>query len=467
MEDERLFNRQYLIGDRYVTLPWKKHSLGPFCVSVHPNLDMTAGKGENSEVLILGYIFDAHDPDSDMPQIADLLVQLKSYEELERVTSRYTGRYLILMKRGNEVRLYPDAVGQRSCCYGHGWAGSQPGLIGIMTEIRKGTSEAAFLSRPHSLSWPGTATPFEGIAMLRPNHYLDLVAMRSTRFWPKKPVVRQDVYEAAEKIVRLISTGMTNAHRRYKLWLALTAGHDSRVIFASTKELHGDMEFFIIRDEKTPPPDVAIPPRLCAAYGLAFHVYPYVKPDREWLALYDTNVCHMVWGPSRKKSKTYDLLPPDVMVVKGNVAFAGRATLYRDGYRYKKITPELLSSLLGYRGNPVAEGEFHNWLDDFPQGFDDNLLDIFCLENRGGAWGSMECTGSDTNYQVFSPYNCRDVIENQLSVDRSYCVYPHRLNHVMADLKAPEISHIPMNPKTLNKRIWHKILYIKKCVLRK
>jgi hypothetical protein len=79
----------------------------------------------------------------------------------------------------------------------------------------------------------------------------------------------------------------------------------------------------------------------------------------------------------------------------------------------------------------------------------------------------MECTGSDTNYQVFSPYNCRDVIENQLSVDRAYCVYPHRLNHIMADLRCPEISHIPMNPKTLDRRIWHRILYLKKVILRK
>ena len=467
MEDERLFNRQYLIGDRHVDLPWKKYAFGPFRVSAHPGLDVMAGKSGDDETMVLGYIFDARDPGADAPGILHRLHALPDFEALERGTSRYCGRYVILAKRGGEFRLYPDAVGQRSCCYGHGWAGSQPGLIGLMAEIRKGAAEHVFFSRPHSLSWPGTATPFEDITMLRPNHYLDLVAMRSTRFWPKTPIVRQDVYEAAEKIVRLISTGMAGAHKRYKLWLALTAGHDSRVIFTSTKELHRDMEFFIVRDENTPPPDVAIPPRLCSAYNLAFRAYPYVNPDREWLALYDTNVCHMVWGPSRKKSKTYDLLPPNIMVVKGNVPYAGRATLYRDGYRYKKITPELLSRLVGYRGNPVAEGEFHNWLDDFPQGFDDNLLDIFCLENQGGAWGSMECTGSDTNYQVFSPYNCRDVIENQLSVDRSYCVYPHRLNHVMADLKAPEISHIPMNPKALDKRIWHKILYIKKCILRK
>lgn len=467
MEDERLFNRQYLIGDRHVDLPWKKYAFGPFRVSVHPNLDMTAGKNENAEVLILGYIFDAHDPDSDMQRIADFLVRRKSYEELEHAMSRYTGRYVVLMKRGNEVRLYPDAVGQRSCCYGYGWAGSQPGLIGLMAEIRKGSAEHVFFSRPHSLSWPGTATPFEDITMLRPNHYLDLAAMRSTRFWPKTPIVRQDVYEAAEKIVRLISTGMAGAHKRYKLWLALTAGHDSRVIFTSTKELHRDMEFFIVRDENTPPPDVAIPPRLCSAYNLAFRAYPYVNPDREWLALYDTNVCHMVWGPSRKKSKTYDLLPPNIMVVKGHVPSAGRATLYQDGYRYKNITPELLSSLLGYRGNPVAAKEFGNWLDAFPGGFEENLLDIFCLENRGGAWGSMECTGSDTNYQVFSPYNCRDVIENQLSVDRAYCIHPHRLNHIMADLRCPEISHIPMNPKTWTRRIWGRGQYIKKCILRK
>jgi hypothetical protein len=467
LDDPRLFNRQFLIGERPIGLPWKIHDVGPLRVSAHPNLDVTAGRRGDIEVMVLGYAFDTRDPETGMPGIVGHLLSQNDYEQLERALSRYCGRYVVIAKRGRAIRLYPDAVGQRSCFYGQGWAGSQPGLIGLMTEIRKGPWEDVFLSHRRDLSWPGTATPYEGIRMLRPNHYLDLVSMRSVRFWPMGPFRRLDVREAAENVVRLISAGMAGAHKRYRLYLALTAGHDSRVIFTSSREIHKDMRFFLIRDENTPPADVSIPPRLCAAYGLSFDLHPYIKPDREWLDLYDTNVCSMVWGDSRKKSKTYDLFAPDAMIVKGHVPSAGRATLYRDGYRYRKITPERLSEILRFPRNPVAVREFGDWLRTFPDGFEENLLDIYCLENRGGAWGSMECTGSDTNFQVFSPYNCRDVIENQLGFDRSYCVYPHRFNHIMADLKCPEISNIPMNPKTLGTKIVDKTWYYMKWVLRK
>lgn len=462
-----VFNHQYLIGERPIGLPWKIHDVGALRVSSHPNLDVTAARRGEAEIMILGYAFDTRDPDAEMQGIAGHLLEQRDFEGLEKALARYCGRYVVIVRQGDDIRLYPDAVGQRSCVYGGGWAASQPGLIGLMTEIRKGPWEDVFLSHRRGLSWPGTVTPYEGIRMLRPNHYLDLVTMRSVRFWPKEPVRRRDVREAAENVVRLIAAGMANAHKRYKLHLALTAGHDSRVIFTSSREIHEDMRFFLIGDEHTPPEDVAIAPRLCAAYGLPFDLYPCVRADREWLELYDTNVSRMVWGDSRKKSRTYNLFPADAMIVKGHVPYAGRATLYRDGYRYRKITPQILSEVLGYPRNPVAIQELGEWLRTFPEGFDENLLDFCCLENRGGAWLSMECTGSDTNFQVFSPYNCRDVIENQLGFDRSFCVYPHRFNHIMADLRCPEISHIPTNPKTLRRKVKDKIRYCKKRLLRK
>jgi len=450
--EKYLYNRQYIIGSRFPDnfQGWKKENIGELCILAHRNLEIIKKAKADTEIIILGYIFDGKNKDNDKKGIITELSLSKTFRELEDRFEYLAGRYLIIAKINDKIRIYPDAAGQRSCFYGCGWIASQPDLIAEIEKLkinRKKTGE--FLSHKTANAWIGTITPYDEINMLLPNHYLDINDFKPKRFWPVDKPKEIDVNSGLKIIVEALGNIIKNASKRHKLWLAFSGGYDSRIIFTSSRDLHDKIDYFVIRDENTPAYDIEIPKKICSVYGLDFRIIDYVKPDREWLELYDRNVCKLIWGLSRKKSKTYNNFPNDIMILKGHISTVGRALYYQNGYIYKKITPKLISRFMNYKNNRIALDEIKRWFDEFPYKHNNTLtMDFALMELSLGSWQSMECLGSETNYCVFSPYNCRKIIETLLAINKKYKIYPHRLYHLMSDLTCPEIKEIPMNQES-------------------
>src|SRR5215467_12672235 len=113
-----LYNRQFIAGPRPFSpiQSWRSEKFSSHLyVNCHPNLTITRASTDDKEILCLGHILDSYKPalhNSDI--LRNILSLAETFADFEKSTWPLGGRWLIFIRIGNQVRLYPDAGGLRS-----------------------------------------------------------------------------------------------------------------------------------------------------------------------------------------------------------------------------------------------------------------------------------------------------------------------------------------------------------------
>lgn len=433
---------------------WKRiDGPGNVRLACHPGLPSAMAVGRSLSLLCLGDVFDPFAADKTTDEIVrQLVADADSFQRLEQQSAALGGRWVMLASIGGQTRLYPDACGLRSVFYyrapetGAVWLASQPGMLARELGIARNDSRArAFLQSPRNASWPGYITAYDGIHQLWPNHYLDLASGEQIRFWPTGPIAAQTLDAAAERMMTILPGILLSASRRRHLSFALTGGYDSRLLFAVSRPLHREMDFYVVTSPGSAPHDLSIPRRLAKLAGVPLRVIR-AKPCQPATAeLFRRNVDDLYLDPARASIRSFESIPEDSFYVSGNVAEVGRCFYYRNGRLPENPTVDTLCRVSEHEGNPVAREVFAGWLEDVPRDIGTHLLDLFYWEHRLGAWLSSAFTGFDTFRDVLAPFNCRDLLVSMLGVDITYRCEPYQLFREVCRRTFPEVLEIPFN----------------------
>ena len=110
-------------------------------------------------------------------------------------------------------------------------------------------------------AWVGTRTGYKNCFHLLPNHYLDVSRSEQIRFYPLNSLPRKETNEIIETASLILQRIMNAINNRYKVTFALTAGWDSRVLLAASKDVSPKMEYYVDKKGILPEdhPDVWIP----------------------------------------------------------------------------------------------------------------------------------------------------------------------------------------------------------------
>ncbi|MCC7239120.1 MAG: hypothetical protein IT421_06395, partial [Candidatus Brocadia sp.] len=76
-----------------------------------------------------------------------------------------------------------------------------------------------------------------------PNHYLNLKTGLCKRYWPNKPFQNLSLEEGLEKSSNILKALMKSASNRFDLTVGLTAGLDSRLVLAASKEISNKLSY--------------------------------------------------------------------------------------------------------------------------------------------------------------------------------------------------------------------------------
>lgn len=103
-----------------------------------------------------------------------------------------------------------------------------------------------------------------------PNHYLNLKTGLCKRYWPNKPFQNLSLEEGLEKSSNILKALMKSASNRFDLTVGLTAGLDSRLVLAASKEISNKLSYTSLRQIDKPDnyPDIIIPSTLLSKLGL-------------------------------------------------------------------------------------------------------------------------------------------------------------------------------------------------------
>lgn len=430
---------------------WSEYKVGDWRLFVDPRVPLKRATSGSRSIWLAG---DAFDPEEgEYREVASLLAA----GDLLGILDRLAGRFLLLVKEGDGVAVYHDAMGSRSVFYGDGAVASHAALAAEVTGgllrdwVLPFITSRGYLMRDVKYL-PGLDSPFTGIRQLTPNTRLLLPGGVVERYWPRGPKHRVDRAQAVALLVAHLEGLRSYArHIGTTTTVGLSAGRDSRGVLAALKPLDPRV-FTFVRSKgakSSDSPDSRVARELASRCGLDLEIVrvPAPPPLDEALSPFAITFRRNTGYVRGRNSSWVEYFAgkdlPELLFVRG---FGGEVMR---GF-YPPIT-EISSPALAHTydvnaGSRLAREPFESFIevagwsrDDF-QDFD--LADLFYWEHRMGTWGASALAESDMAFRTVPGYNSRNLFSAFMGLPVESRKTSDLFDEATVRL-APELSGIP------------------------
>jgi hypothetical protein len=457
---------QFLLGPVSAVIPggWTKTAItGELQLGTHPELSVTHAASADRSLTLIGFMLDPDLPDAtDTDIVARLLEKHAKLDSLISATARLGGRWVLIATSGINKYLFHDPFGLRQAFYTDPeltdtlLVMSQPKIgadslnLSIDSTAQEFIDSYEFRSAPE-YHWPGASTPYKEIKHLLPNHYLDLGTGLSHRYWPNHRLEPIDLNNAVKQLSVLFKGLIEAAATRFDLALAVTAGIDSRLGLAASKDVREKITYFTVRQYMAPDDhaDIVVSGKLLDRLGLKHTIIKApLTTTPEFSRVFKNNVflAHDHYGSDAEA--ILSCFGRKKVVVTGSGAEVGRSYHDSPNENNGEITAEYLSRLEEMGSNQYAIQHFQQWMNDLGDLHDVNLLDLFEWELGSGNWLAMTQLEFDIAWKdILTPYNCRAIMTLMLSVDVKYRKGPENTLFLETIRNLwPEVLCEPVNP---------------------
>lgn len=349
------------------------------------------------------------------------------------------GRFLAVFAGTEQPRIYPDAAGTYASVYcpSLGIAASTPSLIPYDTTTLDRTELVEQLDIPWTGSmYPVGLTPRHGIHRLLPNHHLDLQRWEMVRHGPRwDPPGTVTVEEAASRIAAVTRRNLAALLGRFPCSLPLTAGRDSRMLLACSRQWSEELELYTVAlpglEAAT---DCGVAARISRRMGLYHRRIRMRPPDDDDLERWLHRTAGSVGEPRGwAGSTTYRSIDRRRVRLLGNIGDIARRAYVTSGDRADDtITPErLVVHALRHRGtltpgqaraaaSPVVLDQLDRWIQQVGTTDALQILDMFYLENRIGCWAGVWAHAEyyGPGFTIF-PTAHRDIVADMMAIPRA------------------------------------------------
>lgn len=287
------------------------------------------------------------------------------------VLDKLRGSFAVLTHTGLAPRLYPDCASTMPIVY---CPQSRRAGSSAATILDESEYDERFLPERHRRlvgrrgieTWiPGGLTAHCGVFRLLPNHYLDLTDWRPVRFWPRQGEFTRDLSAeaAAASVAAELEDYMRAATADHRVSVALTAGHDSRLLLAAARGVADRIHFFTFSDRQ-PGIDPVIAQEIAKSLGITHHVHPFLSATPDEQAAWDRANGHTIRHANRVLHPSVRQLDCD-LILTGILGETGRSRMYRnevatiDGIR---PTAAAVLARMNMPADPELVADFEHWV---------------------------------------------------------------------------------------------------------
>jgi hypothetical protein len=462
------FRRQFLFSDCPLSekKEWKKYIFENhgknWNLIYHPDLNVEIKEYQDRKMILLGYVLDPLNPELTNIDILEELIQKKDIYDLLTHTNHLNGRFVMIYLDRDNIYLFHDATGFREVFYHFADAvtliGSTPNFLAEWLNI-KITSDENVLGFYHSEKfkknfniWTGYNTLYDQVYRLQPNYCIDLLQKRLFRYWPTKKIHALDVDTAAEKIAEILKGTIAGAVKRFEVHMGLTAGWDTRLLLAASRNFKNDIFYYVNKTEgmRQSHKDVRIPLKLSRKLNFRLNILniDHNVPENFKEIYFENNIM------AEKKlldvfHNVYKNNWENTVTISGTMG-NGLARIYMPVPQDVKLNGRLIANIIHYNGLPYAETQLTNWCNEVLPVCEENhinIMDLYQWEQENANWASLTASEQDIVRDEIRPFNNRALIELFWSIDDDYRYqyYPEIYIKIMRILWE-DVLKTPINP---------------------
>ncbi len=467
MESPLYLRRQFILSPAPVKNGnvFISHKIHPeYYLHRHPDLPFAETEKYDRKLYVLGNIFDPFHPDFTNEDIISGLAHYPVDQMLKKCDD-YSGRYAIICYDENNFKLFHDFMSHFkvywTCKEGRVWCGSQPHILAKELGIPKTSdrNKRDFFNSPVFKRSEYVDlfryTLYDEIEHLQPNHCLDLLRNRTERYWPSENIKKKSRKTVVSGISSMLTGYLRSASKKYDLMIPVTAGFDSRLLLAASKDISDKCLYYINKNpgmnERSP--DIRIPRKLLSLLGKQLIINEYREEvDPEFETLYRLN-CQVSF--MQRLPLIYNVYYQRYQPLLNVPANGAEAFLYRwwPGV-HNEIDAFQLAKVFRYERFPFFTNVISEWLAEvkpYCKRYQIDLSNILYLEYRMANWATQFQVNKDIAQDEFFPFNSRRLVQDFLSINPYFRQVNSRF--IMKKLMRilwKETLNAPVNPSLKN-----------------
>lgn len=480
-------SRQYILSNEEIECPFEHQSLDlndNYKLLYHEKLVFTEVALKEKRLILLGDIYDYLHPERSNREILNGLIEL-NLNDILSATTKMAGRFVAIVVDNLRIYLFHDTSAGRKVYYvvknGATICSSSQHMLASLFGI-KPTHDPSKLAYYQSkdfelnhLSNIGDSTYYDEIKQLLPNHFLNVNSFEIKRFWPLDMLPNITKEECIEECASMIEGFISAASQRYKLMMPISAGYDSRVLLAASRNIKERIFFYLNNSEDVKrSADSWVPKKMLADHNLEFHLLEISdNVDEKFKEIYYSNN-HFANPKMIEVMYNYYLYHSEKLNLPG-----GTIPVIKSMYQssVKKVTGKVLAKLHGYDKYSFAISVYDEWLKGLNGVCEKtltNLYDLLYWEDRTPNWGTEVQLDKDIAQEEFVPFSSAYLVSRMLTYERNRRKQPYYNFHKdIIKYLWPELMVLPFNPSRINTikqaliklRIYKPVIKIKKFLL--
>lgn len=447
---------------------WRHFVAGSYNIYLHTNTPAFSAKKNNLEMHLFGLVVDPLGLEIDENIIVDKLTEKysTSTSEFYAYLNTLTGRFALIVCSENRTFILQDATGDKMVVYYYDksdnvFISSHSYLIAQLHNLNNCDEAATIINAAHYPVWlPGIATLYTDVFSLLPNTYLDIKEKRVKRFFPKSALEdsKSDSF-LIDEVASFLVAQINLLHKKCKLSISLTAGVDSRLTLATTKDLINDIYYFsYFNGRPNFDNDMIFASSLASKLSIKhnthyFNSVPLTPDDVNFLDVFWKNTSYIRPIEAGLRAKAlYENHPKNMLHIKSNCSEIARCYYQKNNpFLPDKIQPETLARVYNKDNKPTAfmvdafklyckKMNFNN-----KSIYNYNPYDLFYWEHKMGAWQSTQMLEYDMSINTINIFNNRYLLKKLLSVSLSKRINDDLYRELMRRLW-PETLEMDFNP---------------------
>jgi len=465
-----MFKNQYLLTNKKIPTQkdTTKINIGEFNLYFGNDIESYTIKKNKKKIILLGYTFHCHNNLSEQ-ELIEHLSTLNNEERLDEIDS-WCGHFVLIIS-DKEIKIYNDACASFKVFYGHQddikVLGSDPKIINKFFNFQEdiSTQKSIFYQSDFfkkNSTKIGHDTRFKNLYQLVSNHCLNFKENKSERIFPR--VRREEITqkEAGDKLIPIFHHLIALIEKRHTIYASLTAGYDSRMLMAATKNISSKINYYTFKlpNDNKKKADYLLPRKITTDLGLKYS-FVNIKEISEniknkILASYDL--------PKLRPFEQYrDIFAQNK---KENILLVGFVSEIAKNYleRVSVKSGKDIVRAVHLPDNQYLEKYYENWLNSNGKVISNlnyELLDFIHWEQDITNFAGQNTYYAHHYIRLFSIFNSREILKTMLAVPiedrdgKNPIFFKYLINKMW-----PELMRYPFNP-TFREKVILFMKYIK------